>query len=451
MPSPTILRAGFASRDITPPLGHPNSLGGRQHPVEEIWEPLCVEVVVIDDGTARALLAGFDLCGLLEEDHRHLREDMGAAAGVDAEAVVANSSHTHSAPYLSSALDRLLRPLGLENSDPAYVAAVRAAAAEAAASAVAALEAVDAVRVGHGRVIRVAANRRPQVDGETVHRHGRPAESALRDLPEGLIDPEVHVVSFDRADGTAIGTIAAYACHPTAAGGDFHGWLTPDFVGPARSRTERSTGAPVLFLQGCGGNCGTGKWIAGTPAEDVAGMGARLAEGIAEGLARAAPVEIGRLQVAARRVPTPLDPEGRLTDHVGLEADLTAVAATGDISKAHEVGDRLIFARQVADGWLPRVVAVRAGDLALVSLPGEQFVDFALQVRAGSPFAETIVAGYDDNSLQYVPSLEAFPHGGYEVDGGWRYVAPGGGEIIAEAAIDLLREMVPGPGRQRSG
>jgi hypothetical protein len=166
-------------------------------------------------------------------------------------------------------------------------------------------------------------------------------------------------------------------------------------------------------------------------------------------------VDVGRLQVAARRVDAALDPDGRLTDVDGLAAEFVAVAATGDISKAHEVGDRLIFARQFADGWRPRVVAVRAGDLALVSLPGEQFVDHALRVRAASPIAETIVAGYDDNSLQYVPSLEAFPHGGYEVNGGWRYVAPGGGESIADAAVELLRDLardVPrDEGDRRSG
>jgi hypothetical protein len=115
------------------------------------------------------------------------------------------------------------------------------------------------------------------------------------------------------------------------------------------------------------------------------------------------------------------------------------------------VGDRLVFARQLANGWQPRVVAVRTGDLAIVSLPGEQFVEFALQVRAASPIAETIVAGYDDNSLQYVPTLDAFPDGGYEVDGGWRYVAPGGGEAIAEGAVDLLRALARDEGGQGSG
>jgi hypothetical protein len=432
------LRAGFASRDITPRVGHPNSLGGREHPVTEIWAPLRVGVFVLDDGQARAVWAGLDLCGLLEEPHRRVREAMAATTGVDPELIVANSSHTHSAPYLTSAVDRLLRPHGLENSDPAYVEAVVTAAGEAAREAVERLEPVGAVRVGHGSVVRVAANRRPKLDGVTVHRHGRPAEAELRDLPEGLIDPDVHVVALERPGGGVIGTIASYGCHTTAAGGDYHGWLTPDFAGPARARVERATGAPMVFLQGCGGNVGTGKWIVGTPAEDVEAMGERLATGIAEGLARAVAVELGPLRVVARRVELPYEGVWDIAD---LEREFAAVAGSGDISRAHAVGDRLVFAQLLAGGWRPRIVAMRLGDLALASLPGEVFVDHGLRIRADSPIAETIVAAYDDNSLQYVPTEADFPEGAYEVNGGWRYVAPGGGERLADEAQDLLREL----------
>jgi hypothetical protein len=250
------------------------------------------------------------------------------------------------------------------------------------------------------------------------------------------------VVAIDASDGCPIGSVVVYACHPTAVGGSVHGWLSPDFVGPARVRVEEATGAPMVFLQGCGGNCGTGKWIAGTPQEDVVAMGARLADGIESALAGATPVELGPLRVGARRVDAPLDP-ATLGDVADLEAALSAVAAEPepDISKAHEIGDRLAFVEQLAAGWKPRVVVARSGDLALVSLPGEQFVQHGLRIREGSPIAETIVAAYDDNSLQYVPTAEDFPEGAYEVDGGWRYVAPGGGEAIADAALDLLRTL----------
>ena len=65
------------------------------------------------------------------------------------------------------------------------------------------------------------------------------------------------------------------------------------------------------------------------------------------------------------------------------------------------------------------------------SCPGEVFLEHGLAIRAASPFAETIVAAYNDNTLQYIPTAAAFPEGEYEVDGGWRYIRPGEGERMA--------------------
>ena len=49
-----------------------------------------------------------------------------------------------------------------------------------------------------------------------------------------------------------------------------------------------------------------------------------------------------------------------------------------------------------------------------------------------------IVTAYNDNSLQYIPTASAFPEGAYEVDGGWRYIAPGAGEALAAGDVANL-------------
>ena len=195
------LRAGFARRDITQPLGTPSSLG-LFTVVTEIWDPLSATAVVLEsDGGERVALVGLDLCGLLEASHRSIREAVAARTGLPADRVVLNVSHSHSAPYISADLQELLRPYGLRLHDDDYAAALETAVVEAVEEA--ADRAVPArVSVGRGLVDRVAGNRRPKLpDGRTVHRYGRPPEE-LRALPEGLIDPEVVVIRFDRPDGT---------------------------------------------------------------------------------------------------------------------------------------------------------------------------------------------------------------------------------------------------------
>ena len=52
--------------------------------------------------------------------------------------------------------------------------------------------------------------------------------------------------------------------------------------------------------------------------------------------------------------------------------------------------------------------------MAFAFLPGEPFVETALSVREGSPFASTAVVGYAEDYIGYVPTDAAFVEGGYE-------------------------------------
>ena len=209
------LRAGFARRDITPPLGTPSSLG-LFTAVTEIWDPLSATAVVVEAGAQRVALVGLDLCGLLGASHRGIREAVETSTGIAADSVVLNVSHSHSAPYISVELQEVLRPFGLRVHDDDYAEALQAAVVAAVAEA--ADRAVPAtVAVGRGPVVRVAGNRRPKLpDGPTVHRYGRPPEE-LRALPEGMIDPEVAVIRFEGRDAAALGAVLSYSCHPTAS------------------------------------------------------------------------------------------------------------------------------------------------------------------------------------------------------------------------------------------
>ncbi len=430
------LRAGFARRDITQPLGTPSSLG-LFTAVTEIWDPLSATAVVLESDGESVALVGLDLCGLLEASHRAIREAVAARTGLPADRVVLNVSHSHSAPYISSDLQELLRPYGLRLHDDDYAASLETAVAEAVA------EATDVasparVAVGRGLVERVAGNRRPKLpDGRTVHRYGRPPQE-LRDLPEGLIDPEVRVIRFDRPDGGPIGAILSYSCHPTASGLGYPTNVSADLVGHGRTKVEDGSGLTCVFLQGCAGDQGTGKWVSGTPWEDTVAMGERFARGVIEALGTAHPVEAGDIRVAQSSLRLDLDP----MPVAELEAQLDAAARGTGSADIVAIGDRLVVARRLGELAEARMVTIRLGpSLGIVVLPGEVFLEHGLRVRAASPFADTLVAAYNDNTLQYIPTEAAFADGAYEVDGGWRYIRPGEGERMANEAIRLLETL----------
>jgi len=78
-------------------------------------------------------------------------------------------------------------------------------------------------------------------------------------------------------------------------------------------------------------------------------------------------------------------------------------------------------------------------DVALVGLPGEVFVDLGLAIKKASPFATTLVVELCQDAPGYIPTTKAFKEGSYETVNS--RVAPGGGEMMAEAAVRLLKEL----------
>jgi neutral ceramidase len=430
------MNVGIGSLDITPPLGIPNVLGVTCF-VEEIWDPLYVTAAVLNHGAERAVIIGTDQCVFYQAPHRMISKAVSTALGVPLERVLLNSSHTHSAPVIGTELQEIMDPYGIKVIDLDYVEHLKQQIVAAAKQA--ADEAQPArLSAGHGHVERVASNRRPKLpDGKTVHRYGQPP-GELRVLPEGLIDPEVLVVRVDDLDGRPLGAFVNYACHPTAAGGSCHGWVSADYVGVGCRQIEAAlTGAPCLFLQGCAGNIGTGKWVTGNPRQDMEAMGRRFAEGALQALQRVEAITVSSLSMTIHDVPMAFDPfpsweelKRRLEENIKAN-DWMMIA----------YGDAMVLCRHLQDFQRARIAGIALGNLAIASLPAEVFVEFGMEIKRRSPFRHTLVCAYNDNSLQYIPTASAYLEGEFEVDGGWRYVVAGEGEKLQNNVVQTLMEL----------
>ncbi|MBL9212446.1 MAG: hypothetical protein JNL92_18435, partial [Opitutaceae bacterium] len=76
----------------------------------------------------------------------------------------------------------------------------------------------------------------------------------------------------------------------------------------------------------------------------------------------------------------------------------------------------------------------------LVALPGEPMTDLNLQIRARSPFPQTLVLGYSNgNGVHYVGLPGEKAHGGYEAGRAGAGGEECGPRLIA-AAEKLLRD-----------
>jgi hypothetical protein len=88
------------------------------------------------------------------------------------------------------------------------------------------------------------------------------------------------------------------------------------------------------------------------------------------------------------------------------------------------------------------VQVLRIGDVAVVALPGEPFVELGLTIKQRSPAAHTFVVGYGNDWIGYLTPPQAWQQGGYEVSlGPWTRVGPTGGTQLVEQAMRVLQEL----------
>jgi len=88
----------------------------------------------------------------------------------------------------------------------------------------------------------------------------------------------------------------------------------------------------------------------------------------------------------------------------------------------------------------------RIGDLSLVALMGEPFVEGQLEIKQKAPTRHTLVAHFCNGYAGYVPTRRAFAGGGYETRTGAGSKLPEDAlERITSKAIQLLKDPTEGP------
>ena len=86
--------------------------------------------------------------------------------------------------------------------------------------------------------------------------------------------------------------------------------------------------------------------------------------------------------------------------------------------------------------------AIRLGDMAICALPGEPFCQTGLNLKAKSPFKQTMMVGMANDYAGYLPTEEAHALGGYET---WRakssFLEVRAAAILQDTALRLLAQL----------
>jgi hypothetical protein len=213
---PAEIRLATFSADVTPPLGHP-LMGGGIAPAREVLDPLSARgFVLLGDGKP-VVLAAIDWCEIRNDAHDRWREAMAKAAGTEPGRVLVVSLHQHDTPIADLAAQRLLddrRAAGRICDLRFHEEAVRGVA-RAVRESLKAARPVTHFGTGQAKVERVASNRRYlRADGSPAFdRMSAARDAAIRDQPEGLIDPWLKTLSFWDGDRPLL-ALSCYATHP---------------------------------------------------------------------------------------------------------------------------------------------------------------------------------------------------------------------------------------------
>ncbi len=416
---PGEFRLATFQADVTPRLGHP-LLGSHLEPARSIDDPLFAHGLVLLSADKPLVLVAVDWCEIRNDAYARWRDALATAAGTSSDRVLVTSVHQHDAPLADLTAERLLKEAQVDGQiiDRDFHERTVQRVAAALKQSLEHPRRVTHYGIGQAKVERVASNRRV-VDSSgksSFSRYSATRDAAIRDLPEGLIDPWLKTISFWDGDQPLV-AINAYATHPMSYYGG--GAVSSDFVGLARAARQGDLpGVHQIYVSGCSGDITAGKYNDGSPENR-----ARLTERMRQGMAAAwsaterHPLE----QIEFRSVPLVLPHRDGEQTEAALQKQLAdparpmfnrALAAMGLSSRRlHPSGHQI------------DVCAIDLGRAEIVLLPGESLVGYQLLAQQLRPDRFVMAIGYGECSPGYVPTDSASREG-YAESQGWCWVAP---------------------------
>ncbi len=401
-------RVAAFQADVTPPLGHP-LLGGLRKPALRIEDPLSANGLVLLGPDAPLLIVGVDWCEIRNEAYDRWRAILAQATGTLPERVLVSCVHQHDAPHSDWRAQRFYE----EYKAPGRLCDLRFEEQAIQKVAVAVRESlrtprnVSHVGIGEAKIERVASNRRTVgPDGKLRwNRMSMTADLAVRDQPEGTVDPWLKTISFWH-DDRPVAAIHSYAVHAQTHYGD--GDVSSDFLGAARARRQQDDPSVTqIFLAGCCGDVVVGKYNDGKPetwhgfSDRVHGAMVSAWNSTERSPLRAIGFRCVPMRLASRRSP-----------HYTVEEFKASLAdpATAPVRRWESALG--LSWRERADAGRPiDVPAIDFGPAQLVLMPAETFVEYQLWAQKMRPDTSVMVAGFGECAPGYIPTARAAAEG----------------------------------------
>lgn len=428
-------KCGMSEVVITPPLGSPIPGSVNERLSTGTKDELYAKALVVETESATFAIVALDAIDVPRRLVENVRARVSELAGIPGEHVMVSSTHTHTGgPTIQTSF--------VSAVDESYLDLLASRAADAV---ILAHSGRTEARIGFGRGLEadIAFNRRFLMRDGTVRMNPGIGNPDIVE-PVGPIDPEVVVIRIDDAEGNPIGVVTNYSCHACVVGGTEY---SADYPGELSRTLKRLLGpsAVSLFLQGASGDINhidvSGR-LATTKPNHYKVMGSILAYEAMK--VREKTYAVDRLQAAVKLRRVPVRFRRPTEEQIASARQLLQSPEDGSpVTEVKFAKQMIELSRNTADEATEAEIQIFAlGDLAIVGLPAEIFVEFGLEIKRGSPFRYTIVNQLTNGSVSgYVCTREAYLQGGYETRlRTYSRLQEEAGDLFVEHALGLLGE-----------
>lgn len=422
--------AGFAAVDITPLDG-------------TVYDPLMAKALVIRQGTEMGAIVVCDVIGIENGIVEKVRSIVTEKSDIPAEHISISATHTHSGRVSADISEGIAQSIfkALENLQPIEVSSGTA---------------VQEGLAFNRRFLMVDGTVRmnPALDPVTnsSFENGYPYLNHEIIRPVAPVDTDLPIIMFTSPeDNQPIGSLTCFAMHTCVFGpgysADFPGFLARDL--------SEEFGESFISIFGEGACGDINHWDVNKPGDWQNGperseeIGKELASTIKDAVGSLSPGTLD-LQIISQIVNVPLNPVTQMDIEWAKSAKADGFKDFGSTAfnnrgflagvRARKILHLANLQEQNINSLPLEVIVYRIDDqTAVVTLPGEIFIELALNIKEQSPFENTLIIELANNDCGYIPTLKAYSEGGYEVV--YSIVAPGSGEMLAEAAIEALTQL----------
>ncbi len=423
-----MFQAGFSQVEITPPAG--TKKGGWMADLEarKFLDPLYARVACfVGSNEKKAAVVQLDLLSLSNRNVQRCRNLLARRFHISGDQIMICATHNHAGPAAAR-----LAPVDCQEE---YVKTLLERIAAAFALAQSQLQAAE-LGLGVSREYEVGFNRRTLLRNGTVRTQAMHSQNPDALCQEGPADPEFALLLCRDLQGKPLGCLANFACHPTHHGGSDE--ISAGFPGVLAHLAATQSGIPVcLFINGAYGNIITVDFVRGISlSKEEAGT---------------------RLHAALERARLNIEwhsdvPVESLNQRLSLKLrSISDAEYHGKVPGAQRFRsdelyeqeiDHILMKEKKQPSQVIKLQVLRLGPACFAAVPGEYFNEYQLRIKMACYPRRVFVAGGSNGMLGYIPTREAFQHGGYETTlGPPSRMAPETGDKIAAALIGMMKKI----------